>query len=565
MSLFGTIQMGASSLKAASLGLQVTGNNIANANTPDYIRERLIQSPQLPQHLGTLLLGLGVKVEGVVEVIDKFLDERLRNATSDLAGTEAQDNAYTYLESAINELGGNDVSTSLTTFFNSIHDALNQPESASVRNLVVQKGQSLAESIRRLDSQVRTQHQDVNNQIVATANDINRLLADVAKLNEQIIAAEGGDTSPSDAVGLRDRRAADLAQLAEITDIRTIEQPTGDVTVYSGGDYLVNRATYRTVKVVTEVDDGLTVSEVRIAELDAPITSGGGRLGGLIAARDTVLHGFLTEFNQLAGTLINEFNKIYSGGQGLVGYNQLTSTSAVTSTSAALDEAGLPFTPTNGIFQLHVYNSQTNQRQTVDIRVDLNGLDTDTNLTTLTAQLDAVDGIAASVTADGKLQITADSPQVTFAFADDTSGVLAALGLNTFFSGTDATDIGIDQLLRSDPKKLALASGGVGQDTQNGELLANFLTQPLASQDNLSLATMYDRMTTNVAETSQTTHGIADGLRSFQQTLQSQHLAVSGVNIDEEAVRMIEYQRTFQASARLIATVNEMLQTLLDL
>lgn len=565
MSLLGTLGISANALNAASLGLQVTGNNIANANTPDYIRERLIQSPQLPQQEGGLLIGLGVKIEGVTQIIDKFLQERLRNATSDLASSEAEENAYAQLESVINELGDNDLSTSLTSFFNSIHDVLNQPESSSVRNIAIQRGRGLADSIRRLDQQVRDLHQDTNQRVISAADDINALLKDIAELNDQILIAEGGRVLPSDAVGLRDRRSAALAKLAEITDIRALEQETGDVTVYSGGEFLVFRGTYRTVAVVTTAEDNLQVSEIRIAELDAALTSGGGRLGGLLTARDEVLAGFISQLDQFSQALIYEFNKVHSGGQGLVGLSQLTSEHAAANAAAALDEAGLPFTPANGLFQIQVYNSQTSERKTYDIRVDLNGLDTDTTLTDLAAQIDAIDGLTGSITLEGKLQITADATPLSFAFAGDTSGVLAALGINTFFTGTHAADIAISQDLRADPKRLAISGGGVAVDTKNGQLLANLLTAPLAAQQGASLAVIYDRMTGNVAQGAQTARGVADGLRSFQQTLESQHLSVSGVNIDEEAIQMLEYQRAYQAAARLISTINELLDTLLNL
>src|SRR5262249_95437 len=145
----------------------------------------------------------------------------------------------------------------------------------------------------------------------------------------------------------------------------------------------------------------------------------------------------------------------------------------VSSVTAALDEAGLASTPTNGRFQVQVTNSQTNEKKTTDIRIDLNGLDTDTTLTDLAAQLDAIDGIAATISPTGKLQITSDAPQISFAFAGDSSGVLAALGINTFFSGTGSSNIGISQDVRADAKKFAISSGGLGADTKNGELLAN--------------------------------------------------------------------------------------------
>jgi len=275
--------------------------------------------------------------------------------------------------------------------------------------------------------------------------------------------------------------------------------------------------------------------------------------------------GFLSGLDNVSKTLIDEFNKVYSGGQGLTGYSQLTSERAVADPTAALDAAGLPFTPTNGLFQVQVYNTQTGERKTTDVRIDLTGLGTDATLTDLAAQLDAIDGIGATITTDGKLQITADSPQTQFAFAGDTSGTLAALGLNTFFSGSSALDISVSQVVKDDPTTLAFSSDGVAEDTKNGELLANLLTAPLSTQSGASLSDIYERLTSDVATGSQAASGAADGFRHFQQALESQHLAVSGVNIDEEAVRMIEYQRAFQASARVISTVNELLDTLLKM
>ena len=193
MSLFGTIQMSANALNAASLGLQVTGNNIANANTPDYIRQRLLQIAAAgATRTATWSSAWASSVDGVEQVIDKFLEERLRSATSDVASSEAQADAYSKLESAINELGDNDLSTSLTTFFGSMQDVLNQPESVSVRNVAVQKAQALDRGDSAAGQPGAVDSSDVNQQVVGLADDINGLLAEVAKLNVQIAQLEGG-------------------------------------------------------------------------------------------------------------------------------------------------------------------------------------------------------------------------------------------------------------------------------------------------------------------------------------------------------------------------------------
>ena len=83
MSLFGSIQQANNSLRTAQIGLQVVGQNIANVNTPGYAREEVLQTPAPTQKMGGLLLGLGVQVEGIVQKVDRFLDQRVRAATSD--------------------------------------------------------------------------------------------------------------------------------------------------------------------------------------------------------------------------------------------------------------------------------------------------------------------------------------------------------------------------------------------------------------------------------------------------------------------------------------------------
>jgi flagellar hook-associated protein 1 FlgK len=565
MTLLSTIQLSKNALHAAQLGLQVTSNNIANANTPGYLRQRLIQSPSLPQRYGQLVLGLGVEIDAVVQVADRFLMERMRAADSDLSFGEAQESAYAQLEALIGELSDNDLSTSLTSFFASIHEILNQPESTSVRNLAVLQGRTLADDVRRLFAGIQQAREDVNTRVVAAADEINRLLETIADLNVQIVEAEGGDVSDSDAVGLRDRRAIALADLAKLIDIRTAEQPAGDVSVHLGGEFVVFGGTWREVKIANSSDRGQNVAEIRLAETDAPINTTSGKVAGLYAARDEILGGALDDLNALTEALIFEFNRIYAGGQGLEGHTSLTGQFGVTDTTLALNQAGLAFTPDNGGFEVQVRNKQTGLTETTAIAVDLNGLGPETTLDDLAAALDAIDGISATINADRQLVITSDSPLVEFSFADDTSGVLAALGINTFFTGTDASNIRVSQYVQDHPGRFSSSLTGVGEDTQIAGRLANLLTAPLGGQSGESLATLYDRMTSDIAQGAADTRSATEGYRVFQRTLEAQHLSISGVNLDEEAVRMITYQRAFQASARVIQAITEMLDILVNL
>src|SRR5688500_18398441 len=104
MSLFGSIQLGGNTLAAMQIGLQVVGNNIANANTPGYVRQEAIFIPAPIQRHGSLILGSGVLVDSIVQKLDLFVQERMVGARGDRANAEVQEQVYRDLEVLLNEL-----------------------------------------------------------------------------------------------------------------------------------------------------------------------------------------------------------------------------------------------------------------------------------------------------------------------------------------------------------------------------------------------------------------------------------------------------------------------------
>ena len=560
------MQLGSNALRAQQIGLQVVGQNIANANTPGYIREEVVLTPAGTQRFGGINLGLGVQVEAVIQKIDKFLEERLRGAGSDRASSEVQEESYLQLEQLVGELGDTDLSTSLNNFFTSISSILNQPESVTVRNLAVLQGKTLASDLQRLVARARQLRTDVNDRITNQAADINRLIEEVRDLNVKITETEGSDTSKSDAVGLRDQRGEALRKLADLIDIKVNEESNGATNVFAGGDFLIFQGISRRIDIASSSDRGLTISTLQLAGIDAPLQFSSGEVAGLTVARDEILGGFLDQLDEFSSTLIYEFNKVYSVGQGLNGFQQSTSEFAVDDATVPLDAAGLPFTPVNGSFQVLVFNRQTGLTETTDVPVDLDGLnDDDTTLTTLAAALNAIDGLSASVTATRHLQIDSDAENQDFAFANDTSGLLTALGVNTFFSGSSAGDIRVNQVLVDDPAKFAASRDGIGGGTSNAVELADFLDRPLDSRNQASMAVLYDGLIGDITQQSSVSSAVAQGFRVFEETLNGQKLSISGVSLDEEAVRLITFQRAYQASARFIATMSELLQLLVNL
>jgi flagellar hook-associated protein 1 FlgK len=566
MSLFGSIQMAGNTLSAMQIGLHVVGNNIANANTPGFIRERVIYTPAPVMRLGNLTLGLGVEIAGIVQNIDRFVEERLRGVGGDRASADVQTDVYRDLESILGELSDTDVSTALTSFFNSIHEVVNQPEDMAIRNLAVQAGKTLATTINTLGRRVETVHEEFATGVDNLTDEINTLTEQVRKLNLQIVALEGGDPTSNQAGGLRSQRGLALKRLSEIADIKISENEIGSTSVTLGGELLVFEGTRREVKTVYSAENGRRQAAIEYVDNGSALEVHSGELHGIYEARDTIVGGFMDRLDEFAAALAFEFNKVYSQGQGATGYPSITSVEQVSSSTAVLDNAGLAFTPTNGTFKVVLYNTTTKQATTKDIKVDLDGLLDDSTLASVAADIDAIAGISASVTADNRLKIVAESQETRIAFDDDTSGLLAAIGVNTFFTGSNAKELAINGVVAADGSKFAASdTGTIGVGIGNAQKLIALDEGGLTSLNGSSITDLYDELINETAQGATVAASVADGFDVFEQTLEAQFQAVSGVNLDEEAIDMIMLQRTYQASARYISTLSELMDILVAL
>ncbi|MCC6511754.1 MAG: flagellar hook-associated protein FlgK, partial [Pirellulaceae bacterium] len=401
--------------------------------------------------------------------------------------------------------------------------------------------------------------------IQSSATEINRLTEKIAKLNQRVVQMEGGRTSGSDAVGLRDERYQVLSELASYVDIRAVEQPSGSVTVYVGGEYLVADGIQRPVSFAISNEGGQTRPEVRLADTDSPLQVAGGRLKGLYDARDGAASRTIADLDGFARNLIEQFNRIHTQGQGLEGYAALTSSYAADDTTAPLDLAGLKSTIENGSFELIVHDLESGRDSTTTIRIQLTGGTSDTTLEDVRDQIAAISGLSASISPEGGLKLETTNPKLRFAFQNDNSGFLTAAGLNTFFTGNSADTLQVNEQIISNPRLLAASLSGIGGGTENAIKLAQAFDEPLTKLGGQSIKQNYEDFVVRVTQEINVQQGTSEGLRNFYKTLESKHLATSGVNLDEEAIKMIFYQRAFQASSRVIAASSEMLDTLVNL
>jgi len=548
------------------LGLQVVGNNIANVNTPGYLRQELVQAPAVGYKAGPLIIGQGVQAVGIQQKIDNFVIERLRQNQSQLSYQEQVESTNTQIESLINELTDKDFSSNLSRFANSFQDVANQPGSDSIRTLAISRGQELATQLRSVSSSVDDIAKRNQTEISAAATDINRIVQSIAKLNQRIVEVEGGALSNSDAVGLRDERLKALDELSSFVDITVAEEPTGSVTVFVGGDYLVSNGIPRPVKASLSSDEQNHRLEIRLVDTDVALNVSGGKVKGLYeSAKAATSSGFKGKLNTLASDVIRVVNRLHSQGQGLKGFGITTGETVLKSTNVPLEQASASLDIDNGSFTIEVKDAKSGKTKTVDILVRQQGLPSDTTAQQLAASIDAIDGISSRITNDGRFEIKSDSVAVKFSFSNDTSGALAALGINTFFRGNSAATIEVRQAIIDDPALLAASVKGIGNGADNAIKIAEAFTKPTELLGGRSINALYDELISGTTRDINSQKGVTDGLRNFQQTLEAQHLGISGVNLDEEAVKMLLYQRAFQATSKLVSVAAEMLDTLVKI
>ncbi len=572
MGLFSSFNVGRLALAAQQTALQVTGQNIANANNEAYTRQRVIMQTTPSMNLGYAHLGTGVRVAEIQRIINESLEGRIDAATSSLGDLQAQQEILARIEAIFNELSDTDLSSALSEFFDSLEALATNPEDASTRLELLAKADSVCESFRYLATQLNATRQSANDSVKLAVSEVNRILGEIADLNEQILVAEGGGVGIGKANDLRDQRGALLRELSAFMEVHAVEASDGTLNILAGGEFLVFAGSAFTLMTSERADRGALISTVEFELNGADVKIRGGRLGGLITARDGILTEFIDDIGTLAGTLMNKVNKLHSEGQGLDRLSSVTSAEKVSGPLDVLNAAGLHFTPVNGSFNIDVYNENTGEKTTVNIAVDLDGIGSDSTLKSIVddinAQLNAAFGgsspVSAEATITNRLVISSDSDNYTFAFSEDTSGLLSAMGMNTFFTGHDALSIQVNQVLHDNPDLVAASLTGAPGGNANALRMAGLRNEKVFDNGGATVADFYQGVVGSMAVQSASAQDRVDNQELLVTSLLNERQRISGVNLDEETINLIAYQRAYQAAAKFISIIDSLLETLIN-
>ncbi|MBI3330021.1 MAG: flagellar hook-associated protein FlgK [Nitrospinae bacterium] len=563
------LEVGKRALVSQQEAINVTGHNIANVNTPGFSRQRpvFVPTPSLDSPAGQV--GTGVKTAMIERVFDRFVAAQISAQIQVKGKAEAKKDTLDQVDSILNEASGPGLNQALSDFWNAWRDVTTDPFGPAERSALVAKTTILTQTFRDLDSRLATLQTDLNTLISSKIQKVNLLAEQIAGLNLTIKQQEVGGQPAND---LRDQQRVLVDELADLLPVQIFEQPDGQVIMQVAGHPLVDGLS--TLQLTTSLVSGsLRVQWLDRAGTPADITDqlSQSKMGGWIAARDTLLADYRGRLNTLAAGLIEAVNRVHSNGIGLTPFSSLTSTYPVSSTSAALSSttAALPFGGdiVDGSFKVFAYDKSGAVIGSGTVAITK----ATTSLADVQTALSAIPGITASIdTTQGTLTISGVGSN-TFAFAADTSNVLMALGLNTLFTGKEARDIAVNPVVGQSPDRLATAkveASGVFAKGDNRSALAVTALQRTSLPLGGTTSTLDDFYGALVGQV-----GI-DGQRAERELMQQQSLVeqltnrrdtISGVSLDEEMTNLIKFQHAYGAAAKLVSLVDEMLRTVIGM
>jgi flagellar hook-associated protein 1 FlgK len=458
-STFGGLTTALSSLYAQRRALDVTGQNIANANTEGYSRQRVdmqaVGSNPVPAlYSVSNSAGAGVTVSDVTRIRDTFLESRGRAEHAQTGFLDARREVYTRIENVFAEPGDTALAAQLSDFWAGWGDVANQPGNEAVRAQLLQRGAVVADGLRSAYDGLGSQWGTLRTQLDAYATQVNGAADAVAQLNGTIKQQQASGLPTNELTDLRDLR---LMEIAELTGANTVVREDGTVDVFVGGSSLVAGDVSRHLVAVGALAlDNQAGDKVgfRWGSETGPVAAvTGGQLAASLDVLGEIIPGYAAELDGVAVRLADRVNAVHTTGYPMDG----------------TDPAG--------------------------------------------------------------------------AFYASSAGPLSARTIRV--AVTDPRDLGVAGTAGTldGSKAAALAAVGRQTDGPDAEYRALVVGLGVAAQTAQRRSEIQSRVT-----------GDIDALRA----------ADAGVNLDEEMTNMIAFQRAYEAAARVLNSVDEMLDTLIN-
>ncbi|MBU6459494.1 MAG: flagellar hook-associated protein FlgK [Proteobacteria bacterium] len=322
--------IGLGALNAAEVGITTTGQNIANASTPGYSRQEVLQSAAQPQTASYGFLGSGVQIDSIQRVYSQFLVDQSMSAQAQSASY----NTYYAQAQPVDQMLSDQTSglqPAIQGFFSSLQSVANNPQSVPSRQAFLSSAQSLVTQINGTASTLSSIRNGINSSITSTVQTINSLASQVASLNQQILQLQSAanNNPPND---LLDQRQQLINQINQQIGVKTVTESNGNVDLYVGsGQSLVIGNQAMTLSASPDPENPSNTDIAYVLKGTSGIlpssTLTGGNLGGMLQFRNQTLDAAQNGIGQLAVVLsqtMNQQNQLGMDLNGSLGGNLFT-------------------------------------------------------------------------------------------------------------------------------------------------------------------------------------------------------------------------------------------------
>lgn len=484
--------------------LHTTGQNVANASTPGYSRQRVnftqtepypgkgMNMPQMPGQMGT-----GVEADSIQRVRESFLDTQYRAESNKLGYWESRSESLSKMENVMNEPSDSGLSYTMNQFWQSLQDLATDPTNSGARSVVRQRGEAVSETFNYLSNSLSTIQKDEKDQVDVTVKEVNSLVYQLNNVNQQIGSVEPHGYLPNDLYDERDRLIDQLSSMVNIKvsytgsggnpDPGAEGQATIKMVSDNGSELgiLLSSAGSNELKVNYDGAEGSSVKTIEVGQdkIDFSKMNSSGKLSALIQSYGYDDNGkatgiytdMISKLDQMAYTFANEFNAIHEKG----------------------------FSP-----------NEISSKTSKDI-------------------LFFADSGSDSKGFAGKIQVSDD-------IKNSLDNIATAGG--------------------SDVTKATLGDGG------NVTALADVFNNKLEYEPNeqSDFRSFYQGVIGGMAVMSQEATRLSNNSSTLKQAVDDKRQSVSSVSLDEEMTNMIQFQHAYNASARMITLQDEMLDKIIN-
>lgn len=525
--LFGTFNIAKRGLFVQQKAIDVTSHNIANANTEGYSRQRAVIETTRPTYMmssdSTLVKGqggTGAQIQAIERIRDTYVDVQIRNEVSTLGQYSARQLFLTEVESVFNEPSETGLSTLMGKFFDSWQQLSKQAQSSNARTVVVQQSAALADELNHTYKQLESLKKNIADVTRTAATDVANVLNQLDTLNEQIINVTVAGTIPND---LMDKRDLLLDKLSTMINITVEKRPNEGIYVSTVGadgtkvDGIV-QAMQGDNKRMLEFIKEITLEQDEMAK-DLKFIPVSGELQGYVSATKDI-DKYISELNQLAKALAFSVNAVHSGKE------------------YSTDDF-MPFFVNSDVAVYNSDNMMENQWEIVDAEKDINAGNIAVNTELIY----------------GVMKVKTRTHDSDFDLPEN----------NNIDGETD----GERALAIAKLRDVLIAIDSIDDTTTRESFIAGWLKEPngLGIESNINGMKMdnYFRDTVNkLGVQSQQAKRMVKNQEALLNSFEETRLSISGVSLDEEMANLVQFQHAYQANAKIIATVDELLEVVVN-